>query len=554
MKKITLLLLILTASFSFGQVLSEDFDAGLTIPAGWTNNELSLSGEVWIIENTGEAIGYNDPNSIYYDDGLLTNNYAVFDSDGYGGGTSAENTALESPVFDATTISGPVQLSFNHFFTAGYGGFGYVEVYDGTSWIEVASYTGASQTDSSFGLVEIDVTTELAAATNAQVRFRWVGDYSWGWAVDNVVVDEGPSCLVPTDFTAGAVTTTSFEVTWTDTNTGTPNWEIEWGATGFTQGGGTSVTGLTTPAYTFPGLSPDTTYDFYIRTNCDGGFGDSEWVGPIAFTTAFDCSTLGIPYAEDWSNQNLYFSCYTNEDSNADMLAWTFNTVNDLDGDGTEDTIVNIFPQAANVAKDDWLFTPAFSGVNNTEYTITVVYNSVDFNNVANESFDLVITDAASSTATNQTVIGSYSGITQSGVFGDTMGNDLITQAYTSTETYTPIADGDFHVGIHANTTALNSDVFFILSIEVTAALSVDEFDSDNFKYAYNKTTEQLTLESSNLPFDSIELYSILGQNVITRELSQTNETVNMSSLTDGVYLAKITINGNSKTVKVLKQ
>lgn len=133
-------------------------------------------------------------------------------------------------------------------------------------------------------------------------------------------------------------------------------------------------------------------------------------------------------------------------------------------------------------------------------------------------------------------------------------GNDLITQAYSSTATYTAPADGDFHVAVHANTSAANSDVFFILSIDVTETLSVDEFDSNNFTYSYDKNTDQLTIESFNLPFDGIELYSILGQKVMTKELSQTSEVINLSRLTDGVYLATITINGANKTIKLIKQ
>lgn len=551
MKKITLLFL-LSVSFSFSQVLTQDFEGGLTLPAGWTNNDIQGGGEIWTFATGGEAVGYNSPNTIYYTDGLLTGNYAIFDSDGYGGAGPTENAALESPTFDCTSLT-LIQLSFNHFFTAGYGGIGYVEVFDGVSWIEVASYTGADQSASSFGLEQIDVTTELSGVTNARVRFRWTGDYAWGWAFDNVVVEEGPSCLVPNTFTAGIVTPNSFEVNWVDGGNTSPTFEIEWGADGFTQGGGTSVTGLTSPTYTFMSLTADTPYDFYIRANCGGSLGDSDWVGPISFTSAYDCSNYGLPYTENWANENAINSCYTVEDTNTDSLSWTFNDVNDLDGDTVDDPFINIFPQAANVAKDDWLFTPAISGTAGYQYNVTIVYNSVDVNGTANESFDLVITDSPSSTATTQSVIGSYTNIVQSGVYGDTGGNDLITQAYTSMATYTPSADGDFHVAIHANTTAPNSDVFFVLSIDVSQTLSVNEFDSNSFKYSYDKNMDMLTLESSDLPFDNIELYSTLGQKVYSQELSLTNETINMSNLNDGIYLATISINGNNKTIKILK-
>ena len=555
MKKITLLTaLVFSSCLMFGQVLSEDFEGGLTLPAGWTNNEIGAMGGTWTFATGGEAVGYTSPNTIYYDDALLVGNYALFDSDGLGNDGAAEDAALESPAFDVSGASNVI-LTFNHFFTAGYGGQGFVEVFDGTTWVQVASYTGASQTDSSFGLESIDVSTELAGVANAQVRFRWTGDYSWGWAVDNIEVS-APSCIDPSNFVLGpnGITSTSFDIAWTDPNGGATVFDLEYGLENFLPGTGTMVNDIATTNYDITGLTPDTTYEFYITANCTGGNGDSNIVGPIAFTTAYDCSTYGLPFSEDWANSNAYFSCYTTEDSNSDSESWSFNTgINDLDGDGTFDNFTTVFPSAAGIAKDDWLFTPAISGTMGAEYSVTVIYNSVDVNGTANESFDLVVADTPSSTAVTQSTIGTYTGITQSGVFGDTGGNDLITQAYTSTATYTAPLDGDFYVGIHANTSAANSDVFFVLGIQITETLGINDFNQNTFTHNYSKDLEALTLESSNLEMTNIEIYSILGQNVISKPLSSTREVIDVASLNDGVYLAKVFADGGSKTIKFVK-
>jgi len=60
----------------------------------------------------------------------------------------------------------------------------------------VASY-GASL---EYGQVSLNVTSYLAGVSNAQVRFRWVGDYAWGWAFDNVSVyectDSAPNAVI----------------------------------------------------------------------------------------------------------------------------------------------------------------------------------------------------------------------------------------------------------------------------------------------------------------------------------------------------------------------
>ncbi len=84
--------------------------------------------------------------------------------------------------------------------------------------------------------------------------------------------------------------------------------------------------------------------------------------------------------------------------------------------------------------------------------------------------------------------------------------------------------------------------------------LSVDSFEDDSFKHYYDKTVKTLTLESTNTPFSSIEIYNILGQQAFNKSLSQTLETIDMSSLKDGVYLAKVNIEGRTETFKILKQ
>ncbi len=193
MKKITLMLVaILVSTFGYSQqVLSEDFEGSSSIPSNWTNNDILGSGEVWVVESSGDAIGFVDDNNLLYDNTNMSGNYVSFDSDGYGQGP-AENTALESPVFDCSSLT-EIILKFDHFFSPGFGGEGYVEVFDGTNWIEVDSYItlpGQTPSNASFGTVEVDVSAELAGVTNAQVRFRWVGDFSWGWSLDNVEVFE----------------------------------------------------------------------------------------------------------------------------------------------------------------------------------------------------------------------------------------------------------------------------------------------------------------------------------------------------------------------------
>ncbi len=191
MRNFTLFLFLISFSFTFGQVvLNENFDTALSLPTGWTNNDIATSGELWTFETGGNAPYLGTGNTAFYTTAGFSGNYPIFNSDANGAG-AAENTALESPSFDCSTLT-TVVLSFKHLFVSGYGGEGHIEVFDGTQWVEVGLYSEANVTADTYtsGEIIIDVSTELAGVSNAQVRFRWVGNYSYYWALDDVTVQQ----------------------------------------------------------------------------------------------------------------------------------------------------------------------------------------------------------------------------------------------------------------------------------------------------------------------------------------------------------------------------
>lgn len=94
-------------------------------------------------------------------------------------------------------------------------------------------------------------------------------------------------CTSPSDLNAMDIQLTSAMLDWTENGTAT-TWLIEWGLSGFTLGTGTSLIVDEKP-YLLEGLTPDTSYDFYVQADC-GGTGTSTWVGPFTFQT----ETLGM--------------------------------------------------------------------------------------------------------------------------------------------------------------------------------------------------------------------------------------------------------------------
>ena len=90
--------------------------------------------------------------------------------------------------------------------------------------------------------------------------------------IDNLVIDEIPSCPKPTDLTAASGASDSVTLSWSDPYGNT--WDIIYGSAGFnpeTSTDATLVSGVTDNPYIISGLTGGTIYEFYVRSDCGGG-------------------------------------------------------------------------------------------------------------------------------------------------------------------------------------------------------------------------------------------------------------------------------------------
>jgi len=109
----------------------------------------------------------------------------------------------------------------------------------------------------------------------------------------NLAFEPLPDCPTPTALTAAP---SAFEAVlgWTENGTASL-WDIEWGASGFTQGEGTVINGVTNP-YTLTGLEASTSYSYYVRADCGGE--TSDWSVVNTFTTQ---TVVPAPYVQGFA-------------------------------------------------------------------------------------------------------------------------------------------------------------------------------------------------------------------------------------------------------------
>jgi len=260
----------------------------------WTENFDAVSipsfPVCWFKEN-GDWITTNNANSTYDADALSGTQFL---RESY----SATNEYIWTPGF-ALTSGESYDFSF---FWAGDNNSGWTgDVFYNTNQIS----TGATQLGISFvesGTITnktyVKVVNSFVPSSTGVYYFAIrinATTSPWYISFDDFRLELSPTCPAPTGLTASNITSASADLGWT--TGGAAQWNIEYGAAGFTQGTGTVIHNVSNP-YTLNGLTFTTAYDFYVQDSC--GVGDlSTWAGPYTFTTA--CANItSYPYTQSF--------------------------------------------------------------------------------------------------------------------------------------------------------------------------------------------------------------------------------------------------------------
>ncbi|HET8838329.1 MAG TPA: choice-of-anchor J domain-containing protein [Flavobacteriaceae bacterium] len=121
----------------------------------------------------------------------------------------------------------------------------------------------------------------------------------------------------------------------------------------------------------------------------------------------------------------------------------------------------------------------------------------------------------------------------------------------TRTEDLSTYLGQTIHIAWRNNST--DKFILIVDDISVSGNLGIQENQIAGFEHFYDNATNMLNLKA-NEALSQIELYNILGQQVLSEKLSSNEEAVNLSALNTGVYLANVEVNGKRATFKVVKR
>jgi hypothetical protein len=256
---------------------SEDFSNNGYIPDCWEQG--ASNGEDWIFDDVAPFqthIGnYGTMNGSTASGGYFA---WVDDNPPHNIGTS-----LLSPMIDVSGLTIPMLSFYLISDNQGYTNVDFrVDVWDGANW-NIGAFASSSNTNGGWEKFYVLLNT---LNISGDIRLRFVVDEMNGSgfrddiAIDDVSISEG-TCNPASALGATNITASQADLSWTENNLATV-WNVEYGITGFIQGNGTEESGVTNP-YTLSGLDMNTTYDYYVQSDCGGG--QSTWTGPFTFTT-----------------------------------------------------------------------------------------------------------------------------------------------------------------------------------------------------------------------------------------------------------------------------
>ncbi|WP_445455436.1 lectin-like domain-containing protein [Flavobacterium sp. HNIBRBA15423] len=288
MKKLLHLFILLFSFISYGQ-LSEDFE-GTSVPTlptwGLTSGTWAIvdnmigTAQSWELAPTGQAYAgtraaylnrENVPDGSLAQDWLITP-AVIIPSDGQlrfftkltQAGIQGSNFTIR--IADADTFA-----------QNDIGNFSIIQ-----TWNESTLMNGTTATEQTTYIQKV-VDLSTYTGQNLFVAFVMENDNGDRWIIDNVNITS--KCLDITTQTVSNVSDVSVSLGW-DNPSGASQWDIQYGPPGFVinDANAIAINGVTTNPYDLTGLTPATTYEFYVRANC-GNDNFSEWIGPFSFTT-----------------------------------------------------------------------------------------------------------------------------------------------------------------------------------------------------------------------------------------------------------------------------
>ena len=368
-------------------------------------------------------------------------------------------------------------------------------------------------------------------------------------------------CNFPTQLFSDPESATVVNIAWVEPNPAPSNGYIYSYSTVNDPFSANAITGTTTNTFAvLNNLSPNTTYYFWVKSNC--GQTQTDWVAGPSFTTtsATGCNFPTQLFSDPESATVVNIAWVEPNPAPSNGYIYSYSTVNDpFSANAITGTTTNTFAVLNNLSPNttyyfwvksncgqtqtDWVAGPSFTTTSATGCNgpTQLFYDGLTSttNNIA---------WVAPTPAPSNGYVYCYSTINDPFSAGAITGTTTDTFAVLSN--LLPNTTYYFWVKSNCGQTQTNwvSGGSF-----TTQVLSSETFSLDKIKL-YPNPVKSIFNISLDKEITTVSIYNLLGEEVLSKSVNSNETLIDVNDLTTGTYLVKVTSNNEVKTLKIIKQ
>jgi hypothetical protein len=425
--------------------------------------------------------------------------------------SSGQEARLVSPTFDLTG-SNSATFSFAYAMMGLYDADELIVSYRTSptdSWHQLGSYSFSDWSNTYDELFTLD---ELSSTF--QVSFLGHSNGGYYIFIDDIEIASAGGCARPVNLEATEITMNSVLLGWSETGD-EENWTIELN--------GHTMTVDVQP-YLLVGLESQTEYTCRVKANCGGGL-ESEWSQPVTFKTLCDVIVV--------NDEQPYFDDF---EASEDFVCWQSEILSGEDG---------------------WVIDPGYLFPNNTAFFIWLGEEAM----LVSAPLDITeVTNPILTFKHRQRSLGQF--VDELSVWYATSINDYwhllgdYTYACEDWETITlalPEASDAYLIAFKGKSNEADGVYVDDVWVGNDPGVGVGEQSALAATVSPNPTTGRVMVEA-NANEGQVVVFDMLGKQMLTASVINGRAELDLSAFAKGVYMARISSEAGTSTIKLVKE
>jgi len=425
--------------------------------------------------------------------------------------SSGQEARLVSPTFDLTG-SNSATFSFAYAMMGLYDADELIVSYRTSptdSWHQLGSYSFSDWSNTYDELFTLD---ELSSTF--QVSFLGHSNGGYYIFIDDIEIASAGGCARPVNLQVTEITAFTAVLSWTSVGN-EENWTID-------QNGHQAT--VTSQPYLMENLEPNTEYTVRVKANCGEGL-ESEWSYPLTFKTLCDVITVtdDEPYFDDF-------------EASEDFVCWQSEILSGEDG---------------------WVIDPGYLFPNNTAFFIWLGEEAM----LVSAPLDITaVTNPILTFNHRQRSLGQF--VDELSVWYATSINDYwhllgdYTYACEDWETITlalPEASDTYLIAFKGKSNEADGVYVDDVWVGNNSGVGVDEQSALAANVSPNPTTDRVMVET-NTNEGQVVVFDMLGKQMLTASVINGRAELDLSAFAKGVYVARISSEAGTSTIKLVKE